>query len=273
MEVTCTNGHENPPDRQFCGECGTPMVAIAAMCPVGHVNAEHQRFCGECGAPTVAPDGLADAASGGRWAVDPTGTHQYRYWHGDAWTEHVADNGTFSTEPIAKPGRRRFETWISVAAGAVTLVLLVGAMTDIGMQLSRDAKPAAPQNAPASTTDNAPAPAAVTAASDPSDAATPAPPGPEQAVSVIATLCRPNSSNGVTADGSVAYCERLTSTDTYLWSLFPGDIPLPPGVGLGTDQSVNPAVGVCMAQTGRTSAGCLEYLARPSNPGDGHPGN
>lgn len=27
------------------------------------------------------------------WFADPTKRHQYRYWDGSAWTEHVADNG------------------------------------------------------------------------------------------------------------------------------------------------------------------------------------
>ncbi len=28
-----------------------------------------------------------------RWVPDPTGRHQYRYWDGEQWTDHVADNG------------------------------------------------------------------------------------------------------------------------------------------------------------------------------------
>jgi uncharacterized protein YxjI len=33
------------------------------------------------------------------WLADPTKRHQYRYWNGSAWTEHVADNGVQSTDP------------------------------------------------------------------------------------------------------------------------------------------------------------------------------
>ena len=29
-----------------------------------------------------------------RWAPDPLGRHQYRYWDGTQWTEHVSDNGS-----------------------------------------------------------------------------------------------------------------------------------------------------------------------------------
>jgi uncharacterized protein (AIM24 family) len=33
------------------------------------------------------------------WLPDPTGKHELRYWNGDAWTEHVADDGVQSTDP------------------------------------------------------------------------------------------------------------------------------------------------------------------------------
>ena len=45
-----------------------------------------------------------------RWAPDPLGLHQYRYWNGAEWTEHVADDGKNSidpltaTEPVASTG-------------------------------------------------------------------------------------------------------------------------------------------------------------------------
>jgi uncharacterized RDD family membrane protein YckC len=40
-----------------------------------------------------------------RWAADPLGRHQYRYWDGAQWTEHVADNGMNGTDPptVAPP--------------------------------------------------------------------------------------------------------------------------------------------------------------------------
>jgi uncharacterized RDD family membrane protein YckC len=34
-----------------------------------------------------------------RWASDPLGRHQYRYWDGAQWTEHVADNGMNGVDP------------------------------------------------------------------------------------------------------------------------------------------------------------------------------
>lgn len=34
------------------------------------------------------------------WYPDPLGKHQYRYWDGAGWTDHVADNGATATAPI-----------------------------------------------------------------------------------------------------------------------------------------------------------------------------
>jgi hypothetical protein len=33
-----------------------------------------------------------------QWATDPTGRHEYRYWDGSAWTEHVANAGRLGTD-------------------------------------------------------------------------------------------------------------------------------------------------------------------------------
>jgi uncharacterized RDD family membrane protein YckC len=39
-----------------------------------------------------------------RWAPDPLGRHQYRYWDGTQWTDHVSDEGRVGTDaPIADP--------------------------------------------------------------------------------------------------------------------------------------------------------------------------
>jgi uncharacterized RDD family membrane protein YckC len=34
-----------------------------------------------------------------RWAPDPLGRHEYRYWDGGQWTEHVSDNGMAAIDP------------------------------------------------------------------------------------------------------------------------------------------------------------------------------
>lgn len=41
--------------------------------------------------PATCDDGTMAIERG--WFADPTKRHQYRYWDGSAWTEHVADNG------------------------------------------------------------------------------------------------------------------------------------------------------------------------------------
>jgi hypothetical protein len=35
------------------------------------------------------------------WFEDPEGVHQYRFWDGTAWTDHVADDGQQSLAPLA----------------------------------------------------------------------------------------------------------------------------------------------------------------------------
>lgn len=34
------------------------------------------------------------------WHPDPTGRHQFRYWDGAAWTDHVADDGITKADPL-----------------------------------------------------------------------------------------------------------------------------------------------------------------------------
>jgi hypothetical protein len=53
-------------------------------------------------APSFAPppdDGSGRPALFG-WYPDVTGRHQLRYWDGRGWTEHVADQGTRTTDPL-----------------------------------------------------------------------------------------------------------------------------------------------------------------------------
>ena len=47
--------------------------------------------------------GIAGEAAPPDWHPDPTGRHQYRYWDGTCWTEHVADDGLSSTDAIGPP--------------------------------------------------------------------------------------------------------------------------------------------------------------------------
>ena len=34
------------------------------------------------------------------WQPDPSGRHQYRWWDGDRWTHHVADDGVANSDPV-----------------------------------------------------------------------------------------------------------------------------------------------------------------------------
>jgi uncharacterized protein YxjI len=46
------------------------------------------------------------------WLPDPTNRHQYRYWDGSVWTEHVADNGVQSVDPT--DGLDRFDAALTL---------------------------------------------------------------------------------------------------------------------------------------------------------------
>lgn len=35
------------------------------------------------------------------WHPDPLGRHQYRYWDGTVWTEHVSNDGEVTSDPLA----------------------------------------------------------------------------------------------------------------------------------------------------------------------------
>ena len=35
-----------------------------------------------------------------QWAADPSGRHHWRWWDGVRWTEHVADEGRASVDPL-----------------------------------------------------------------------------------------------------------------------------------------------------------------------------
>jgi len=60
---------------------------------------QHAAVTGAGGAaPRTRGEGAATVPE--QWAPDPTGRHQYRWWNGSEWTEHVADDGRNSVDPI-----------------------------------------------------------------------------------------------------------------------------------------------------------------------------
>ena len=41
------------------------------------------------------------SAAPAAWAPDPTGRHQWRWWSGAVWTDHVADDGEVGEDPVS----------------------------------------------------------------------------------------------------------------------------------------------------------------------------
>lgn len=48
----------------------------------------------------VAADPFPGSSHPPAWAPDPTGRHQWRWWGGVAWTDHVADDGVAAEDPL-----------------------------------------------------------------------------------------------------------------------------------------------------------------------------
>lgn len=68
------------------------------------------------------------------WCEDPTGRHQYRYWDGASWTDHVSDDGRQSVDPLVVPPRgkkNKFDPdkWSKIRSkGKARYVLLYGVL-------------------------------------------------------------------------------------------------------------------------------------------------
>ena len=75
---------------------------------------------------------IADRQPSAGWLGDPTGVHQWRYWDGLAWTEHVSDNGNVTSDPLsagateAESGGR--DGWLAAAALLSSVIGVVGAL-------------------------------------------------------------------------------------------------------------------------------------------------
>lgn len=76
-------------------------------------------------------------------------------------------------------------------------------------------------------------------------------------VVVVGADCATLGAAGVTEGGQPAYCARLTSTGTPLWSQYPGEIKHPAG-----DPNTATPVLVCMEQTGQTRVDCHDDILR-----------
>jgi len=47
-----------------------------------------------------AREPLSPPPTPAQWAADPYGRHQWRYWDGSRWTEHVANDGIEETDIV-----------------------------------------------------------------------------------------------------------------------------------------------------------------------------
>ncbi|MEA2126173.1 MAG: hypothetical protein QOI80_2955 [Solirubrobacteraceae bacterium] len=57
---------------------------------------------------------MSDIPAG--WQPDPRGRHEYRYWDGSQWTDHVSDQGEVSQDPVAETGAPAADTPAPAAA-------------------------------------------------------------------------------------------------------------------------------------------------------------
>jgi hypothetical protein len=48
----------------------------------------------------IRADRRVSEMSGAVWHRDPAGQHEFRYWDGGRWTEHVSDRGVSSIDPL-----------------------------------------------------------------------------------------------------------------------------------------------------------------------------
>ena len=77
--------------------------------------------------PVLAHLSRKPATADGRWHVDPTSSHQYRYWDGRTWRRHVVGNGAFSTESRIKttPPSTEARWTMRIAAATMTIVSVI----------------------------------------------------------------------------------------------------------------------------------------------------
>jgi hypothetical protein len=54
------------------------------------------------------------------WHPDPVGRHEYRWWDGSQWTEHVADGGVAAVDPLDHAAPAQTEADTLAASDAVT---------------------------------------------------------------------------------------------------------------------------------------------------------
>lgn len=249
--MICPNGHESPGSHPFCRVCGVPLLLDQKLCANGHLNAEKAQYCVDCGSPVAPPQGPGIGGSSGRWRLDPTRRHHFRYFNGVEWTKHVADVGAGKLGIDPKP-RRRSASRTDILVGLVLLILIVGVISATSLMFSRST-PAASGASGAQGPGVAPSTAAPPAQYLPT-------PTTYRPFAVIGAPCPPDSINGVQKHGTVAYCEFLPDSQSYMWSMYPGAIESPYDPAVPASEREEPSIAVCMMQRGLTREACVAEL-------------
>ena len=85
-------------------------------------------------------------------------------------------------------------------------------------------------------------------------------------VVAIGAQCATLGAAGVTETGAQAYCSHLSSTDSTIWSLYPGEVASPTVTADPTDQvypsATETPLRVCVEQTHQTRIQCLADIRR-----------
>lgn len=254
--MTCANGHETSAALRFCGECGIPILPETELCASGHINPRQNKFCGDCGAPVAPPAAAGIDGSTGRWTVDPTHRHHFRYLKGTAWTQHVADvgDGTIGIDPLPRSSSSRAETWAGILIGVILLILVVGAISAAAVMFSGSdqASPDAMQAQPSVAHPTGVPPAQYLPT-----------PTAFRPLAVIGAPCPPSSVNGVQKDGAIAYCEPLGDDhNIYMWSMYPGAIESPYSPETPLRERDDLSIAVCMMQRVLPREACVAELPR-----------
>jgi serine/threonine protein kinase, bacterial len=105
-----------------------------------------------------------------------------------------------------------------------------------------------------------------TAQAPPPPQAPPSQPAPVVPVVAIGAQCATLGAAGVTEAGAAAYCSQLSSTDTTIWSLYPGEVSNPtvtpdPSDPVYPSETETP-LRVCVQQTHQTRVQCLVDMRR-----------
>ena len=93
----------------LCGDEGNPVVRFRLELAMAIFNQTQEALVTrlrsdmaelEASRPGGPVSGEISPPEAAMWERDPTGRHEHRYWDGQEWTGHVADNGVQSEDPM-----------------------------------------------------------------------------------------------------------------------------------------------------------------------------